>query len=143
GGAFAEPALPSGLPKGTAIAVAEATGDALMDVLVATAGAIGVVSFPDEGAPGKWTELVKLGSVPAEPGASRLLLADLDNNGAADLVLASGGETRVWLAGPGASFTALAAGLTLRALASADLDADGRLELVGTDKGGQGVVGRS
>jgi hypothetical protein len=125
------------------IGVAEATGDALMDVLAGTAESIGVVSFPDEGARGRWTELVKAGPVPTGAGGPRLVVADLDNNGAADLVLAGGGESRVFLAGPRGSFTALPASVPLRALAAADLDADGRLELVGTDKDGQVAVAKS
>jgi Flp pilus assembly protein TadD len=143
GGAFAEAPMPTGLPRASALAVAEVTGDALVDVLVESAGSIGAVSFPDEGVAGKWTELVKTGSRAAEPGRPRLVVADLDNNGAADLVLTAGAESRVFLAGPQAAFTALAASVPLRAFAAADLDADGRLELVGTDKAGQAVVGKS
>ncbi len=64
-------------------------------------------------------------------GAARLLVADLDNNGAPDLIVASAAATRVVLGGPGGAWTPLAAPVALGVQAVADLDGDGRLELVG------------
>ena len=49
-----------------------------------------------------------------EPGAARLLTADLDNNGAADLIVAGPAATRVLLGGPGGSYTALPDGAAAR-----------------------------
>src|SRR4030095_7601932 len=53
GGPFSEAALPGDLPKGAALATAEASGDSLLDVIILTAtGAIARLSYLEEG--GRW-----------------------------------------------------------------------------------------
>jgi len=64
-------------------------------------------------------------------GAARLLVADLDNNAAPDLIIASATAMRVVLGGPGGAWTPLTTPLALGAQAVADLDGDGRLDLIG------------
>jgi hypothetical protein len=64
-------------------------------------------------------------------GSTRLVSADLDNNGASDLVVAGPGASRVLLGGALDRFTALAAEVPIAVQAAADFDWDGRLELVG------------
>src|SRR6185295_709472 len=74
------------------------------------------------------------------PGNSKLLVADLDNNGASDLVISSPSASRVLLGTANSGFRALPA-LTLGGLTSAvDVDGDGRLELVGRADDGARVV---
>ncbi len=73
------------------------------------------------------------------PGVARLLTADLDNNGAADLIVAGSTASRVLLGGPGGSYVALPTPLALSVEGVADLDSDGRLELLGLAPGGQPV----
>ncbi|MFP5230429.1 MAG: FG-GAP-like repeat-containing protein [Acidobacteriota bacterium] len=74
----------------------------------------------------------------------RLLTPDLDNNGAADLVLAnvSGGSSPlIWFAGDDDKFTLLEhAPGSQRIFASADLDHNGRLDLLALDPNGQPVT---
>ncbi len=68
--------------------------------------------------------------------------ADVDNNGATDLVITTPTTTEIQLAAPsGAPPSRLT--LPLRAGAAADLDGDGRLDLVGVDKSGAAVVAKN
>ena len=94
-------------PPGSAVAIAaaEASGDAVFDLLVlARDGTIGRLS---RGEDGTWrTASVSRADPPAglEPGVARLLTADLDNNGAADLIVAGPAGARVLLGAAGGSY---------------------------------------
>ena len=68
--------------------------------------------------------------------------ADLDNNGATDLVTVTPTTTEIrFESAPGAPPSGRT--LEMRAGAAADLDGDGRLDLVGVDKSGIAVVARN
>ena len=67
--------------------------------------------------------------------AARLLTADLDNNGAFDLIATEAETTRVLLGGPGGAFAPVASAIPLAVRGIADLDGDGRLELIGLAQG--------
>ena len=85
----------------------------------------------------------------AAPGSQRLLPADLDNNGALDLLVSGPQGTRLWLADERSVLRddALDAPIAAEVFGVADLDADGWLDLVGVDEGaavrlrGQGSAG--
>jgi hypothetical protein len=70
------------------------------------------------------------------PGAVTLLVADLDNNGALDLVVAGPREAHVYLADEQRRLAPLAEAIPARVFAAIDLNNDGRLDLLGlSDKG--------
>jgi Tfp pilus assembly protein PilF len=129
-----------------AIAAAGTRHSGSLDLLaVQTDGAI-VRLVNDNGA---WTAM-ELARVP-DPvkdlaGAVRLLTADLDNNGAVDLMLTQTGAAaqsagaQIWLANPGGTFTPMdhPSG-SERVLQAADIDDTGHLDLLGLDAQGHPV----
>jgi hypothetical protein len=72
---------------------------------------------------------------PQAPGAARLFTADLDNNGAFDVIATFADTTRVLLGGPGGAFAPLSGAIALGVHGIADLDGDGRLEIIGLAQG--------
>lgn len=73
------------------------------------------------------------------PGQASLFAADLDNNGAPDLLASAGDRSRVWLAGADGNLQPLESEPPLRTVAVVDLNGDGRLDLVGSDAAGQAI----
>jgi tetratricopeptide (TPR) repeat protein len=138
GGSFRTESLPDAYGRAAAIAAAEQNDGAPFGLFVlARDGAI--VRLSRGVRDGSWqaSPMARV-DPPAglEPGASRLLTADLDNNGAADLIVA-GTTTRILLGAPGGSFNALSAAIPLAVQGVADLDGTGRLALIGLAAGGQ------
>jgi len=118
-----------------ALAIADMNNDGIIDLLAMLAdGAVLRISDTDEGTAWDVAELVR------EPGAlgdaARLLVADLDNNGALDLIGWGALDGWIRLADGQAGFRASAAPQGFIAMAAADLNADGRIDLAGlSDKG--------
>ena len=139
GGTFRAETLPRTYGHAVAIAAGELSGDALFDLLVLSRdGAITRLSRNATSGTWEGTALSNIDPPSAlEPGVARLLTADLDNNGAADLIATGRATARVLLGAAGGSYTALRSALELGVQAVADLDGDGRLDLVGLDQGGQ------
>jgi tetratricopeptide (TPR) repeat protein len=79
-----------------------------------------------------WDGLPQQGAV---PGAYRLFLADLDNNGGLDLIASGGGRSGVWLAGEDSEYRAISAPPAAEIFGITDVDADGQLDLVGLAAG--------
>ncbi len=71
----------------------------------------------------------------AAPGTHRLLLADLDNNGALDVLASGASGTRMWLADEASRLEPFDAGVDAEIFAAWDLTGDGLLDLVGVDDG--------
>ena len=132
GGILREERVPPPNGQAVALAAADDDGDGVFDLLVLTRE--GAIARLSRTAPGGWkasatTHIDRPAGLAS--GAARLLAADLDNNGAADLVVSGPASARVLLAGPGHSWTPAAPALDLGVQAAADLDGDGRLDLVG------------
>ncbi len=148
-GQFRERSLPADLPVIKAIAAADTDNDGVLDLLAVQAdGSIVRISDRNEG--GGW-DISEIARVPdaANYLASdvRLGVADLDNNGALDLFLSpvsakSTAAPLVWLGEAGGKFTLLnqpaAPPLVFDA---ADLDGNGKLDLLGLSSDGQPLRG--
>lgn len=156
GGVFGTPTLPAPPAGLVALAAAEVSGDTRLDLLgLTSSGAVLALSFEDpedtgaSGASGspqwRWREIARLDQAPAglSTDAARLITADLDNNAATDLVIAGATESRVLLGAAGGTFVPLAARVPMSARSAADLDGDGRLELVGLSTDGRLAIARS
>ncbi|MGC2328572.1 MAG: FG-GAP-like repeat-containing protein, partial [Candidatus Sulfotelmatobacter sp.] len=149
-GQFRESALPSGLPVVKAIAVADANHDGLLDLLaVQTDGAIVRISDKNDGESWETAEIAKVPDATANlAGDVRLQVADLDNNGALDLLLApttpasgmSAAGALIWLGNSNGKFVLLdhpvEPGLVFD---TADLSGNGKLDLLGFSANGQPV----
>ncbi len=120
-----------------ALALGDLNADGVLDlVTLDAAGGVWRASWDD----GTWDrERVAVWPEAADtaPGAGRLLLADLDNNGALDLLGSGPTGTRVWLADERSALRddELDAPIAAEIFGVVDLDADGRLDLVGVQDG--------
>jgi tetratricopeptide (TPR) repeat protein len=69
------------------------------------------------------------------PGIYRVIAADVDNNGGLDLIVSGPSDSRVWLSDATFEFEPLSASQLGQVFAVADLNGDGRLDLVATVPG--------
>jgi Tfp pilus assembly protein PilF len=142
GAGFRERAVPAAFPRVAAVTAAEITGDGLLDVVgVAPDGRVARLSLRGRDANFEVADVTRVdppGALAA--GTTRLLVADLDNNGAGDLVIAGPSGSRVALAAPGGTFRASSGSLPGGITAAADLDGDGRLELIASGGDGARVI---
>ena len=151
GGTFDVAHLPQ--PPGTFVAVtaADVTGDGRMDVVgLSPAGAVVRLAYEEPTSAASpaaprwtWQQMAAAGATLTNLAAdtTRLLAADVDNNGAVDLIVSSARETRILLSARDGSLTPLAP-LPLATNAIADLDDDGLLELVGLTPEGRVATAR-
>jgi len=148
-GQFREVALPADLPTVKAVGVADTDNHGVLDlVAVETSGTIAGVSFNEKSG---WTvaPLVQIPNPTAIlAGEVRLQIADLDNNGALDLVLSpvassagnSAAAPLIWLGDASSKFTLLDHATGPSTIFDvADLSANGRLDLLGFDSDGKPV----
>ena len=151
-GQFKERPLPPGLSFVKAVAVADANNDGILDLLAVQAdGAVLRISDKNEGQSWETAEIARVPSATSYlAGEVRLHVADLDNNGAFDLILsptapAAGGNNpgaMIWLGDVTGSFTLLThpAGPAL-VFDAADIGNDGHLDLLGLSADGQPMQG--
>jgi tetratricopeptide (TPR) repeat protein len=152
-GQFKERSGPEKLATVRTIGVGDINNDGVLDILaLGTDGIVTRVSDSSNGQTWETAEVVRIVNYPKFlEGGARLRVADLDNNGGLDLLLVSttspvSGSSPgalVWLRNESGSFTQaidqpidtpLAPAMAFDA---ADLNADGRLDLVGLSQEGQ------
>jgi Flp pilus assembly protein TadD len=141
GGVFYELPLPANLPPVEAITVADVSSSGALDlVALEQTGALVAITRAEEA----W-KVTPLGNAPHLAAEVRLHAADLDNNGAVDLVLVpvalNPGDSPgalVWLNSGAQKFTLLPAPAgSPRVFDVVDLNADGRLDLLGLSPNGE------
>ena len=143
-GQFKERSLPAGLPLIQAVAIADVDNDGVLDLLaVQSDGKIIALSDRDEG---KRFETTTIATVPDAinflKDKVRLRVADLDNNGALDLMLArvsgsaSGRGAMIWLGDGSGKFAIIESRTPPRVFDAEDLNGDGRLDLLSLDSNG-------
>jgi Tfp pilus assembly protein PilF len=132
-GQFSKRSLPANLPTARAINAADINWDGGFDLVIVQAdGTITRLSDKDHGAGWEQAEVSKIGNAPPS-GQVRLRIADLDNNGGLDLLLASTGSegTIVWLSDKRNEFSQKRdLVFRQRVFDAADVNADGRLDLL-------------
>jgi Tfp pilus assembly protein PilF len=118
-----------------ALAASDVDADGSLDLVTLQGAAIRRASLGETG----WAEAEMAtwpaGAVGEPPGAARLFLADLDNNGALDLVVSGAAGTGLWLADEKRALRPLRATVDAAVWDVVDLDGDGLLDLVGLASG--------
>ena len=132
-GQFAE--LPVLKEDALAVAIADANADGSLDVVTIN-GSGSIIARTWRGS--QWT-ITRLADWPdvrgASPGTCRVFLADLDNNGALDVLVSGPSTARVWLADQRLRFEMLSTVINAGISGIADLNGDGLVDLAGVSGG--------
>ena len=129
-GQFSERAVPADLSPARAISIAELNNDSVLDLAVVRNDGV-LVRLSDKDHGESWDEQAIVYSL---PDAVKLVVADLDNNGALDFVCGSDITVR----NEKETFPAKTLDFA-RVLDVADVNGDGRLDLLGIDLSGHPV----
>ena len=136
GGQFRARTMPSGMSTVRAITAADVNNDGVLDLLALQADeTIWRLSDKAEGTDWDMAQIAQTpgGHLPAEE--VRLFSADLDNNGANDLVVSDQLGGLVWLSDEKGNFKPLDFLLPHSTFSIADINGDGRLDLLALDRG--------
>ena len=164
GGQFRARTMPSGMVPVRAMSVADVNNDGIFDLLLLQAdGAIRRLSDKAEGQEWDTAEIARLSATPNYLHQSKfpLFAEDLDNNGGIDLLMGTDTETnptetdkpgstgqtaggvagghQVWLSDQSSNFNPLALQASAHIFSIADVNNDGRLDLLGLSAEGEPV----
>jgi tetratricopeptide (TPR) repeat protein len=125
--------------KLTALSVCDVTGRGVMDLVVLRADGV-IARIFREPNDDRWQtrEIARWPEAPRD-GTARLTWADLDNNGAQDLIASGSSGTRIWLGGAKGELIPLTAPIAERVVAVGPTPDNGRLDLLGISSRGQPV----
>lgn len=130
---------PTSLGKVAAISVADLDGDGALSLVVLQAGgSIRRLTWESKGNGWQSSEIARWPQAPAD-GSARLFWADLDNNGAPDLIASGSRGSQVWLTDDQRHLVPLASPIPSRVTTAADFNGDGRLDLAGIGADGHPV----
>jgi hypothetical protein len=133
-GAFESVPPPPTSSNLVALALGDTSGDGLLEIVTLDrAGVLRRASVTGSG----WDEQQLTVSPPprSDAATSRLMLGDLDNNGAVDLVASGSAGTALWLGDGLGGFQALAPLPDIEVFSILDLDADGILDFAALRQG--------
>ena len=139
-GQFRRRAVPDNLGRLVAIVAADIADSGSLDLIALhDDGTILRLADKDNGHDWVVTELARWSDFPAklDPGSASLWAADVDNNGALDLIIATSQIGMVWLRTGTGNFTALPTALPGSVRAVSNLSGEGRLDLLSISSGGQ------
>ncbi len=146
-GQFRERLLPSNtLPRVSAISIADVGSDGELDVVaVRSDGMIVRISDKNEGRDWQVSEFAHADELPTNPYGNQLIISDLDNNGTVDLLLTGpyhAKHTESLISDIKGNFIKLpASNNQVLGYDVADLNDDGRLDVIGVSPEGQPAVG--
>lgn len=140
-GSFTEKALPHGIEEAKAITAADINNDGISDLVIAKFdGAIIRLSITSDGQSWSISNLTQIPNAGSNLSEEvRLRAADIDNNGAMDLILMSSHSgASIWLADENHNLHPLDhASTPTQAFDIADINANGHLALLGLNTDGQ------
>ncbi|MEX0647919.1 MAG: FG-GAP-like repeat-containing protein [Balneolaceae bacterium] len=114
----------------SAFSVADIDADSQFDII--TAGQDGIITAHyQKERTGEWETQPLVDSGEALDNPALIFIADLDNNGAADLLVTTGVESRIWLGSSGLEFEHLETGLSGNIWSLFDINGNERLDLLG------------
>lgn len=145
-GQFAERQIPSNIQDVRTINVADINNDGVLDLLAVQVDGQ-IIRLTDKNDAQGWdvATVTNLSDSKGQIGENiRLRVADLDNNGGLDLIVASTSDAAnnfgglIWLSDENGNFKPLDRSVELsRLFDAADLNGDGRLDLIGLTAGGE------